>query len=132
MAATGSSPGALYRSKAVRGGAALAARLFGTPAREKEMRRGYDQQASIRAALHRRRKSLGLTQADAGRLLGMKRLTYHRIERGARRIRFAELAAFCAAFHCHVGELLQDRQLVAAYLDAARTLFGDQADGAGL
>jgi DNA-binding XRE family transcriptional regulator len=129
MAIAGLSGAAGYRSKAVRAGAALATRLFGAPAQEKEMRRREDLQACIRSALRRRRRSLGLTQADAARLLGLQRLTYHRIERGQRRIRFAELAALCAAFQCHVGELLQDGQLAAAYLHA-RTLLGE--DGAGL
>jgi hypothetical protein len=32
----------------------------------------------IRSALRRRRRALGLTQEQAGRLLGMHRLTYHR------------------------------------------------------
>jgi len=41
--------------------------------------------------LRRRRRALGLTQEQASRLLGMHRLTYHRIETGGRRITFAEL-----------------------------------------
>jgi len=45
-------------------------------------------QADIRSAL--RRRALGLTQAEAAQLLGMQRLTYHRIETGARHISFAE------------------------------------------
>lgn len=130
MTETGSSRNAGYRSKTVRAGTALAARLFSVPAREAAMRRRDESQAAIRAALCRRRRSLGLTQADMARLLGMPRLTYHRIERGVRRVRFAELAALCTALHCHVGELLQDGQLVAAYLDAARALLGDSAAGA--
>jgi len=52
-------------------------------------------QADIRLALRRRRRALGLTQEQAGRLLGMSRLTYHRIETGARRIQFAELGRIC-------------------------------------
>jgi DNA-binding XRE family transcriptional regulator len=118
-----------HRSKAVRAGAELVSRLFGVPARERAVRRRDDPQVCIRAALRRRRRSLGLTQADAARLMGMQRLTYHRIEHGGRHIRFAELAALCAAFHCHVGELLQDGQLVAAYIVAARALLGEPVDG---
>jgi len=114
-----------YQSKAVRAGARLAARLFGTRTKEKEMRRRDDLQACIRSALRRRRRTLGLTQQDAAGLLGMKRLTYHRIETGDRHIHFAELAAICEAFHCPIGELLQDGQLAAAFTDAARALLGD-------
>jgi transcriptional regulator with XRE-family HTH domain len=114
-----------YRSKAARGGAALAERLLATPGTQRPVRQKGDWQACIRAALRRRRRSLGLTQADAARLLGMPRLTYHRIERGARHIHFAELSAFCEAFQCHIGELLQDGQLAAAYIRAARALLGD-------
>jgi transcriptional regulator with XRE-family HTH domain len=108
---------------------ALAARLFGALAKEGEMRRKDDAQACIRAALRRRRRSLGLTQSDAARLLGMQRLTYHRIENGNRRIHFNEIAALCAVFRCHVGELLQDGQLAAAYAHAARKLLGEREDG---
>jgi DNA-binding XRE family transcriptional regulator len=116
-------------SKAARARAALAARLFGAPAKEEKMRRKDDVQACIRAALRRRRRSLGLTQGDAARLLGMQRLTYHRIENGNRRIHFNEIAALCAVFRCHVGELLQDGQLAAAYTHAARALLGEGDDG---
>jgi transcriptional regulator with XRE-family HTH domain len=93
------------------------------------MRGKDDAQACIRSALRRRRRSLGLTQGDAARLLGMERLTYHRIESGGRHIRIAEIAALCAAFRCHVGELLQDGQLAAAYAHAARALLGGGNDG---
>jgi transcriptional regulator with XRE-family HTH domain len=116
---------ACRRSKTVRTGAMLAARLFGAPAKERKMRQKDDAQACIRSALRRRRRSLGLTQGDAARLLGMQRLTYHRIESGGRRIHFNEIAALCAAFRCHVGELLQDGQLAAAYAQAARALLGE-------
>jgi transcriptional regulator with XRE-family HTH domain len=90
------------------------------------MRRRDDWQACIRAALRRRRRSLGLTQSDAARLLDMPRLTYHRIETGARRIRVAELAACCELFHCAVEELVQDGQLAAAYAGIARTLCAEE------
>jgi DNA-binding XRE family transcriptional regulator len=94
-----------YRSKAARSGAAIGARLF-SPAVPETPRRSEDAQACIRSALRRRRRALGLTQAAAAGVLGMSRLTYHRIESGARNIHFAELAAICAAFNCHVGELV--------------------------
>jgi DNA-binding XRE family transcriptional regulator len=126
MTIFGSAKGPRYRSKAVRSGAALAARLFGPEAMEREMRRTNDHQASIRSALRRRRRTLGLTQQDAARLLGMQRLTYHRIETGGRTIHFAELAALCEAFHCPIGELVQDGQLAAAFTHAARALLGER------
>ena len=88
-----------------------------------------DVQACIRSALRRRRRSLGLTQGDAARLLGVQRLVYHRIESGSRHIHFNEIAALCAAFRCPVGELLQDGELVAAYAHAARALLGEGDDG---
>jgi DNA-binding XRE family transcriptional regulator len=116
-----------YQSKAVRVGARLAARLFGVRTKEREMQRRDDLQVCIRSALRRRRRTLGLTQQDAAGLLGMKRLTYHRIETGDRHIHFAELAAICEAFHCPIGELLQDGQLAAAFTDAARALLGDRS-----
>jgi transcriptional regulator with XRE-family HTH domain len=86
------------------------------------MRRPEDAQACLRSALRRRRRALGLTQADAALLLGIKRLTYHRIETGARRIHFADLAALCELYQCHPAELLQDGALAAAYARAAATL----------
>lgn len=89
------------------------------------MRHGDDSQACIRSALRRRRRTLGLTQEDAARVLGLSRITYHRIERGSRRIRFSELATICAAFNCHIGELVQDGQLATAYASAAKAILGE-------
>lgn len=86
------------------------------------MRYGDDPQSCIRAALRRRRRALGLTQEAAARLLGMSRLTYHRIETGARHIRFADLAQICEIFNCAPGELLQDSQLAGAFARAADAL----------
>jgi transcriptional regulator with XRE-family HTH domain len=88
------------------------------------MGRADDSQACIRSALRRRRRILGLTQEDAAGMLGMSRMTYHRIEAGTRRIRLSELAAICAAFNCHVGELLQDGRLANAYANAAKAILG--------
>jgi DNA-binding Xre family transcriptional regulator len=68
---------------------------------------------------------LGLTQAAAARVLGMSRLTYHRIETGARHIHFTELAAICAAFNCHIGELVQDGQLANGFVYAAKAILGE-------
>ncbi len=81
-----------------------------------------DPQASIRSALRRRRRALGLTQEAAARLLGMPRLTYHPIETGARSIHFSDLAAICEAFGCAPSDLLHDTQLAAAFTRAANTL----------
>lgn len=89
------------------------------------MRASRDVQACIRSALRRRRRTLGLTQQQAAQLLGMSRLTYHRIETGARHIHFADLVAFCEMFNCHPAELLQDSQLAAAYSHAATALLGE-------
>jgi DNA-binding Xre family transcriptional regulator len=89
------------------------------------MRPTDDTQACIRSALRRWRRTLGLTQEDAAALLGISRVTYHRIETGVRRIRFSELATICAALNCHVGELVQDGQLATAYTYAAKALLGE-------
>jgi len=67
-----------YRSKSARLGAALGAGLFGPGPEEKPMRRADDAQASIRSALRRRRRTLGLTQEDTAGMLGMSRTTYPR------------------------------------------------------
>ena len=91
------------------------------------MRASHDFQACIRSALRRRRHALGLTQQQAAALLGMSRLTYHRIETGARHIHFADLAAICELYNCHPTELLQDSQLAAAYARAATALLGEMA-----
>ena len=114
-----------YRSKAARSGAAIGVRLFSPAVPETPRQRSEDAQACIRSALRRRRRALGLTQAAAASVLGMSRLTYHRIESGARNIHFAELAAICAAFNCHVGELVQDGQLANAFANAAKALLGE-------
>jgi DNA-binding XRE family transcriptional regulator len=114
-----------YRSKAARSGAAIGARLFSPELPERPIRRGEDAQACIRSALRRRRRVLGLTQEAAARVLGMSRLTYQRIETGRRHIHFTELAAICAAFRCHIGELLQDGQLANAFAYAAKAILGE-------
>ncbi len=75
-----------------------------------------DPQGAIRAALRRRRRALGLTQDEAAALLGLKRLTYHRIETGRRRIKASELAAISAVYHCPIGELVEDGALARALL----------------
>ena len=89
------------------------------------MRSAHDNQACIRSALRRQRRALGLTQQQAAQLLAMPRLTYHRIETGARHIHFAALAAICELYNCHPAELLQDRQLAAAYAHAATALLAE-------
>ena len=114
-----------YRSKAARAGAAIGARLFSSGPQERPMSRAGDVQACIRSALRRRRHTLGLTQEAAAAILGMSRLTYHRIETGRRHIHFIELGAICAAFNCHIGELLQDSQLANAFIYAAKALLGE-------
>jgi DNA-binding Xre family transcriptional regulator len=68
---------------------------------------------------------LGLTQEAAAGVLGMSRLTYHRIETGRRHIHFTELGAICAAFNCHIGELVQDGQLANSFIYAAKALLGE-------
>jgi DNA-binding XRE family transcriptional regulator len=113
------------RSKTVRLGAAMGAGLSSANSEEKAMRLPDDSQACIRSALRRRRRTLGLTQNDAANLLGMSRVSYHRIETGVRRTRFVEIAAICEAFNCHVGELVQDGQLASAYVHAAKAILGE-------
>jgi len=103
----------------------MGAGLFSSSSEENAMRLPDDSQACIRSALRRRRRTLGLTQSDAANLLGMSRVSYHRIETGARRIRFVEIAAICEAFNCHVGELVQDGQLASAYVHAAKAILGE-------
>jgi DNA-binding XRE family transcriptional regulator len=112
----------IEQPKGARFGTAIGAGLFRPPPRARSVRRIDDAQACIRSALRRRRRALGLTQEAAGRILGMPRLTYHRIEAGTRRIHFADLAAICTAFGCDIGELLQDATLTAAYAYAANSL----------
>jgi len=114
-----------YRSKAARSGAAIGARLFTPGPQERPMDRAGDTQACIRSALRRRRRMLGLTQEAAAAVLGMSRLTYHRIETGRRQVHFTELAKICATFNCHIGELVQDGQLVNAFVYAAKALLGE-------
>jgi DNA-binding XRE family transcriptional regulator len=112
-----------YRSKAARLSAAIGKGLFSSASRDQPTRGADDSQACIRSAL-RRRRTLGLTQEEAAQLLGISRMAYHRMETGTRRIRLSELAAICAAFNLHVGELVQDGQLATAYASAAKAILG--------
>ena len=114
-----------YRSKVVRSGTAIGARLFSSTLQNRPVKDVGDVQACIRSALRRRRRTLGLTQEDAAAILDMSRLTYHRIETGRRHIHFTELAAICAAFNYHIGELVQDEQLANAFTYAAKSLLGE-------
>jgi DNA-binding Xre family transcriptional regulator len=115
-------PGA--RSKSARSAAVLNARLFSSRPEATPMRTSDDPQSCIRATLRRRRRALGLTQEATAQLLGLSRLTYHRIETGARHIHFADLARICETLNCTPGELLQDSQLAAAFIRAATELLG--------
>ncbi|MGH7055074.1 MAG: helix-turn-helix domain-containing protein [Stellaceae bacterium] len=116
-------------SKPARRGAALTARLFSADTINRPRRACDDPQSAIRSAIRRRRRTLGLTQEEAAELLGLGRLSYHRIETGRRRIRASELAAICAAYNCHIGELVQDGALARAFLRAAPDLFDAAALG---
>src|SRR5215472_2280686 len=117
-----------YRSKAARSGAAIGARLFSAGPQQAATSSAEDAQACIRSALRRRRRVLGLSQEAAAGVLGMSRLTYHRIESGRRHIHFTELAAICTAFKCHIGELVQDGQLATAFTHAAKALLGEASE----
>ena len=114
-----------YRSKAVRSGVAIGARLFSPELPETPMRYGEDAQACIRSALAAASSRAGAHPRSGGRVLGMSRLTYQRIETGRRHIHFTELAAICAAFNCHIGELVQDGQLANAFAYAAKAILGE-------
>jgi DNA-binding Xre family transcriptional regulator len=113
------------RSGTARLGIAKGDGLFTSRPEAKVMRRSDDSQACIRSVLRQRRHALGLTQEEVAGILGMSRMTYHRIETATRRIRFSELAAICAAFHCQIGELLPDGQLANAYANAAKAILGE-------
>jgi transcriptional regulator with XRE-family HTH domain len=80
-----------------------------------------DPQAAIRAELRRLRRVLGLSQAAAARAIGVHRLVWHRIESGDRQIKFAELVAIAAAFHCRA-EDLPGEPLAQSYRAAAAAL----------
>ena len=72
------------------------------------MSRRKDPQADFRKVLRSKRRALGMTQDDVADLLGMSRLTYHRIERGGRQLHFADLAGICELFKMDPDELLGD------------------------
>jgi DNA-binding XRE family transcriptional regulator len=81
-----------------------------------------DPQSGVRAKMARQRRQLGLTQEDMGRLLHVARLTYHRMETGARVIRFEELAQICDLLQCGIAELLDDVNAAHTYERAAKAL----------
>lgn len=115
-------------SKPAHLGAALSSRLFAAGSVPGPTRVRDDPQGAIRSAIRRRRRTLGLTQEQAAALMGLSRLSYHRIESGRRRLRAAELAALCAAYNCHIGEIVQDGALARAFLRVAPDLFGDAGE----
>ena len=73
-----------------------------------------DPQAELRQEIRRRRRALGLTQGAVAEKLGVPRLTYHRIETGARNIDFDELTALCTLFAVKPETLLGE-DLAATY-----------------
>jgi transcriptional regulator with XRE-family HTH domain len=75
-----------------------------------------DEQAAIRRAMRQRRRTLGLSQHETATLLGMSRLIYHRVETGARRIRFTELVAIGALFNLRAADLVGDEGIGAALM----------------
>jgi transcriptional regulator with XRE-family HTH domain len=83
-----------------------------------------DHQSGIRTKMARRRRQLGLTQEDMAGLLHVGRVTYHRMETGARTIRFEELAQICDVLQCGVADLLDDIQAKHTYERAAKALLG--------
>lgn len=83
-----------------------------------------DPQASIRAAIRLRRRKLGLTQDEFSAIVGMSRVTYHRIETGNRRIRAEELSGFCKALCCAASDLIEDPALARSYEFIAKSLLG--------
>jgi transcriptional regulator with XRE-family HTH domain len=85
-----------------------------------------DPQASIRLAIRRRRRLLGLTQDELSALVGLSRVTYHRIEHGDRRLRIEELGALCRVFCCPASDLIDDAALARSYATIARSLLGDE------
>jgi transcriptional regulator with XRE-family HTH domain len=85
-----------------------------------------DPQGEIRRAIRRRRRTLGLTQDDAAQLMKMSRVTYHRMERGNRRIRCTEFAMVCELYDCSIDELAGPH-LAAGYRTAAKAILGAPA-----
>jgi transcriptional regulator with XRE-family HTH domain len=67
-----------------------------------------DQQATLRRWLRDARARLGLTQRDVAAMLGMPLMTYHRLERGHRRIKPRESIEICRAFHRNPNDLFAD------------------------
>ncbi len=82
----------------------------------------FDAQGPLRLELRRRRRALGLTQGQLATHLGLgMRLTYHRIESGARVIDFASLQKIAAFYGCAIGEIVGDRSVAAAAENYARS-----------
>jgi transcriptional regulator with XRE-family HTH domain len=91
-----------------------------------------DPQSALRAAIRRRRRQLGLTQDEFSALAGMTRVTYNRIETGARRIRLEELSCLCTALGCSVAELVEDKVLARLVECVARALLGPDPQPAAI
>ena len=65
-----------------------------------------DLQAPIRLFVYTKRKTLGLTQAQMAEVLGMSRLSYHRMEMGERIVKFDDIGKLCDLFDCTVESMV--------------------------
>lgn len=82
-------------------------------------------QRDARKRIRAHRQAIGLTQAEAADILGIGRLVYHRMESGARRLRYKDFCAISKAF----GIPLQDLTGLPIPLDLAGQPFQTQDNG---
>lgn len=87
-----------------------------------------DPQASLRRSIRKTRHRLGLTQDQVAQALGVSRLTYHRMEKGERRIHFEMIAGLCEAFNITLNEIFDDPVIVRSYTRMSQILLFGSAN----
>src|SRR5258708_26911292 len=86
------------------------------------MTRSDSLRARIGARMRERRRALGMTQEQCAALIGMRRVTITRIERGYRRLELPELATICETLGCTAEELLAGPPLAQSPMRNAQRL----------
>src|SRR5258708_27494556 len=87
------------------------------------MTRSDSLRARIGARMRERRRALGMTQEQCATLIGMRRVTITRIERGYRRLEMPELATIFETLGCTAEELLGDPPLAQGAIAKAQPLY---------
>ena len=82
------------------------------------------EQTSLRRNIRQYRKTLGLTQDDVAKTLGISRLRFHRMETGSGTIRFEMIGRLCTLYGCSIDALVDDPMIAEVYRNLSKAIIG--------